>query len=213
MQRSSDDALRTIVNAYFQSASSGFPYINCPNELKPAAAFPDTWWVIYAPNFQGGFVIEGYHIEEWRHRFSTYLLLLGISALVFWYFGGMYLYIYLMDAIGWWVVPLAAVGVPAVLFAAGRIFSWIFVRPVLKRSEWREFPDSLQRALAGEDARIANDQQKVLGRNIFTMAVTRTLGFAGGQMVGAVAGHAAEKLSESVIELLAERAIQKVQKD
>jgi hypothetical protein len=30
----------------FQTAQSGFPYIACPDELRPKSASADSWWVM-----------------------------------------------------------------------------------------------------------------------------------------------------------------------
>lgn len=195
-----DDWVCPLVREYLQTAASGFPYIDCPDDLRPPGSFPDSWWVIYAPNHNGGFIVEGYLIEQWGERQRKFLF--------FWSALGLFLF-YLFIFSSWWLVLVIVL--PAWL-ALAPAASWFLGRSTFAKREWIEFPQPLRDALQNGVALLAKRQAEEHRKQALSEAVSQIAGKFGGVFVEGIVGKAAGSLSEVAIEKalkgLAERLVE-----
>src|SRR5512139_2735434 len=119
-----DGWVAPIVRQYLQTSASGFPYITCPDELRPRFASVDSWYVIYAPTHYCGAVVDGYLVDAWSEQQRKWVAIwsllgvlvppLALAALVQ----------------GSWLIAIAlAVGWLALLPAA----AWLRARSIFAR--------------------------------------------------------------------------------
>lgn len=183
-----DDWFLPIVRQYFQTAAEGFPYINCPDELRPATASLDSWWVIYAPNYSGGVIVEGYLIEQWRERQRKLLVLWSILGLFLFYF-------FALSAL-WLTLAIVLIIWLALIPAAG----WLTARFIFAKREWVRFPEKLTNALHSGAAIIARQQAAEHRGEVLPDVMGRVTGKIGGALVETLAGKAVGQLSEIMLE-------------
>lgn len=175
-----------LVRQYFQTAAGGAPYIACPDELRPASASPDSWWVIYCPNFDGGVIVEGYKIDEWRDRQRTFATLWTIAGLVSYYV-----------AIQRWEWFLAFLIVWISGFFVG---GYLLGRSSFGGRTWVAFPQELQEALRTRGDLNSKANIKTGRKEAISDAIGRVAGAVSGLLVEAAAGKGAAKVSEMAVE-------------
>jgi hypothetical protein len=193
-----------LVRQYFQTGRSGFAYLDCPDELRPPDVFPDTWWVIYAPGYDGGFIIEGYLIDEWRYRQQTFVTFWLIAGVLVGYPPalGLQFGFVLAFIIIWF----------AVLFFG----SYLLSRSLFANRVWVAFPAQLQEALQAQRDLETKEEKKDRKREAISDTIGRVVGAASGFLVetaigtasaqaGKVAGKASEMLVEAACKALAHR--------
>jgi hypothetical protein len=183
-----DDWTLPIVRQYFETAESGFPYISCPDQLRPATAFSDSWWVIYSPNYDGGVIVEGYLIEQWRERQRKLLALwsvLGILLFYFFAFSGFWLML-VIAMMAWLALAFAVV--------------WLNTRSTFAKRIWVTFPEELTNALGNGAAVLASQQADHNRKRALPDFIGQATGKIGGTVIEIVAGTAAGKLSEIALD-------------
>jgi hypothetical protein len=178
----------SYVAEYLQTAQSGFPYISCPDELRPSSASIDSWWVIYAPSVTGGAIVEGVRIEQWRIIQQRVLIFWGLIGLVVFYglaFGG-YLWGLFLFGIFWIsVLPLGG---------------YVLLRRGLSNSRWIHFPSELSIALQQWTKQTEEDESRRYRRKTVTEGVGKMGAGVVGVLVEAAAGKAVGKASEIAVE-------------
>jgi hypothetical protein len=196
-QRDETESTGLLVE-YYRSAACGFPYINCPDELRPSGAFPDSWWVIYAPDLRGGFIVEGYLIEQ--------TLSIEKKLLTCWCIVGLPGYVILLACLHFvWLLAGFVFWVATYLLVA----SFLRRKRLMTNRIWVAFPPELVAALqaAGEivkkEAASAQRKQKI-GDGIGKIA-----GGVSGVLVEAGLGKAAGKASELAVEAAFKRLADK----
>jgi hypothetical protein len=193
-----DDWVLPIVRQYFETAVSGFPYINCPDELRPATASLDSWWVIYAPNYGGGVIVEGYRIEQWRERQR--------KLLVLWSILGLFLFYFCAFSGSWLILAIVLITWLALVPAAG----WLTARSIFAKREWVIFPEKLANALQNGAATIAGQQAEEHRKQALPDIIGHVTGKVGGAVVETLVGKAAGQFSEITLEEAFKRLAQQL---
>jgi hypothetical protein len=187
-QQGADDWVLPIVRQYFQTAGSGFPYIDCPDELRPTTATGDIWWVIYAPNYAGGIIVEGYLIEQWRERQRIFLAV--------WFALGILLFYLCMYWGSWLIAAIALISWIGLAVAAG----WFARRSMFAGREWVIFPETLITALYGGAAAMETRRASEHRKQALPDALGQVTGKIGGAVVETFAGKAVGQISEIALE-------------
>lgn len=192
-----DDWKRPIVRQYFDTAKSGVPYISCPDALRPVDSVPDTWWIIWAPGFDGGVITEGYRIEMWQSRLQ--------KLVVFWFIA--LLLIYYELAFGGYV------GLALISILAGIILlfltSMVLARSMFASRAWVAFPAELTEALRSHSESTNEKDKASRKKEALKEGAARIVGAAGGFLIEAAAGKAAGKISEMAFEGACKAAMNK----
>jgi hypothetical protein len=182
------DGFSPLVRTYLKTAESGYPYIDCPDQLRPQWASPDSWWVIYAPSYSGGIIVEGYLIEHWRKRQRVFLLFWSGLALLLFYF-------FVLSGLG-----LALIIVLPAWIAVLPVASWFATKRIFAEREWVAFPQQLSNALQSGAACVAKQQTEEHRKQAVSEGIGRAAGKIGGLLVENAAGKAAGSVSEVAIE-------------
>jgi hypothetical protein len=186
--RDDDDWVFPIVRQYFQTAQSGFPYIACPDELRPKSASADSWWVIYAPSYDGGVVVEGYLIRVARATEQTVHLLVHIwnsgilSCCVF-------RLVVVLGCCHWGCLDGA-------IAADGQAQR----EAEVCKTRWVFFPEKLSAALEMGGEIIAKRKAEEHRTNALREGIGKAAGKVAGGIVETVAGKAVGQLSEMAVE-------------
>jgi hypothetical protein len=187
------------VAQYFQSAAEGIPYIDCPVGLRPSDASPDSWWVIYALDFRGGTIVEGYLIED--------TLLSENSILTLWCFVGI---------LGWMIVITSL----SFLWIMGAVVTWASAivltfylgrrRRLITNRRWIAFPVELTIALQADGERAGKAEAEKQRKHTIGEGVGRIAGGISGLFIEASLGKAAGKVSEIAVEAAFKHLAEKV---
>jgi hypothetical protein len=197
--QASMDWTAPLVEQYFQSAAKGIAYIDCPAELRPSHAYPDSWWVIYAPDFHGGTVVEGYLIDD--------TLSSEKSILTLWYFVGL---------VGWTIVIASG----SFLWIIGGILFWVSAvfltfyfgrrRRFVTNRQWIAFPIEFTSALRICGKRLEDAKAKVQRKHTISENVGRIAGGLSGLLIEPSLGKAAGKATEMAVEAAFKHLAEKV---
>ena len=187
-----------LVRQYFETAQSGFPYITCPDELRPLNEIVDSWWVIYAPGITGGVIVEGVRIDQWRT--------LQQRLVIIWCLIGLVLYMLAFGLPFGWIIVFAIVWI-SMLFLS----SYLFGNTILADRAWIPFPPALQEALRrGNELREtgkANDRRTEQASEGFGRIAGGVTGFFVEASVGKAAGKFSEMAIEAACKALAEKIL------
>jgi hypothetical protein len=174
---------------YDRSAACGFPYINCPDELRPSGAFPDSWWVIYAPDLRGGFIVEGYLIEQ--------TLSVEKKLLAGWCTVGLIGYLILLAGLHFvWLLAGFVLWVAAYLLVA----SLLRRRRLMTNRTWVAFPPELVAALQTTGEIVRKEAASAERRHKIGDGIGKIAGGVSGMLIEAGLGKAAGKASEIAVE-------------
>jgi len=177
-----------LVRQYMQTAASGFPYIRCPDELRPSSASADSWWVIYAPNADGGAIIEGFRIDElrWRQR-MLFIAWCLVGLLIYYELSFGHYFGWALAFVICWVLVLL-------------LSTYILTRLLLTGRVWIHFPLAFREALRVTQKRRMKAETSERRKEAVGDGFGRFVGGVSGLLIEISAGKAAGKVSEMAVE-------------